>query len=337
MGDARKLQESYGSQMGIPTEQLKKSAEEFIAFLPNGYFEPQKGLHQEFLQWELQAYKKAQQELENSFNFQNLRNVEISQKGRLQQAINYYTALLKKYGFNEKNDLITVLFKDNQVGQLIGSNTALQLALQDLTSVEKKQLDGLYNLPGGATAFVPLQAGQLLSNYTQNQQQSSNIDYGNFPTPAIERGNSILEQINNGINKLSTLYEKGGTAAGGLASDFPQRLKAGKQPYYTYGEMADFDAMQKLIEQNRKKQAAQTLADNPELLKMGRQPNPIPQGSAANINITPGKIETTLNANLMVRLDGRILWNSMKKYAQEDYIKFSRSTGSSNRQSTNVI
>lgn len=374
LADARKLQSFYEKQVGIPPGTVSKFVDDFIIGWKGG-FETVKGLQTDFLSFVVQANQKAAQDMANAFNFQNLRNIEASQKGRLQQAINYYTALLKQYGFNEQNQLITVLFKDNQVGQLIGSQTALQLALQDLTDVTKKQLDGIYNLPSGATAYIPLSAGQLLSNYTSNTAANS-MDYGNFPTPVIEKGNSILQQIDNGIQTLiditgkpvnlqaqvakeqaglesgqyKTIYEalmansifnnKAGppapTGTGYTNPISPFNNNYNKPPTDPNATITP-SLMTSLVSQLAR---LVTNITNPNA-GLGKASDLLrPPGLASapvNVTVTPAKIEASYNTTTTLRLDGRVLWTSIKKYAFEDFARFSSAVGNSSRSRTNVI
>lgn len=367
---ALKLQEGYGNQMGIDPSKLTDFANTnpFTIFTKSGTFEQPKGVIQQFFDFVIGENERAAKAMSDTWQFQNLRNVDAAQKGRLQQAINYYTQLLKKYGMNEKNELITVLFKDNQVGQLIGSQTALQLALQDLTEVTKKQLDGVYNLPSGATAFIPLSAGQMLSNYTANQASGSNIDYGNFPTPVIEKGNSILQQIDNGIQQLIDLAGRPfdptkqlETAKKGLESgDY-------KNIYEALKANSIFNTQMGPPSPNNKQQTPSPQIDSQpsiitslvsQLTRFTSQLmtgqsiiNRIPglgsglgiNGAGSNIpqttqvNITPAKIEASYNTTTTIRLDGRILWSAIKKYAFEDYARFTTSVGNNGRSQTNVI
>jgi TP901 family phage tail tape measure protein len=197
---ARGLQEIYAKQTNTDLQELIKNAPDFVT-MDKDSFKTREGLNQQFLDTVLQQYDefKTQMEEKMKFNFKSLRNLPVEMAQKLQQAMNYYTNLLKQYGFNDKNEAITVLFKDNQVGQLVGSQTALQLALEDLTEVEKKKLDGVYNLPSGATAYIPLQAGQLLSEYTNNTTPTSNVNYGATPAAPPAVGSYPLGQASGGI------------------------------------------------------------------------------------------------------------------------------------------
>ncbi len=356
---ALKLQESYGLQKGIPNNTLTDFANNnpFTLFSKEGTFQEPKDVIRDFWNWAVEEEKRAKQEMDNAWNFQNLRNIEISQKGRLQQAINYYTNLLKKWGFNEKNELITVLFKDNQVGQLVGSQTALQLALQDLTEVTKKQLDGVYNLPSGAQAFIPLSAGQMLSNYTANQAVGSNIDYGNFPTPVIEKGNSILTSIDLGIKRLQQLMAgKDKELLGGLEKLGVVDPTTGLAPGDVFGPVeslqnnkykplstniapaAPDSLITTLISQFSKLVSQITsLGPTSDSSLFNNTTNPkVPGLAMPAIKITPSKVEATYHTTTTIRLDGRVLWSAIKQYAFEDYVRFSSSVGSNGRQS-NVL
>lgn len=191
---AERLQDYTVKEMGIDPDLFKQSLDDIYVMTKDGLIKV-KGLSKDFFSPAIDGIKDMKKSLEDAFNFQNLRQYPQEMAGRIQKAMNYYQNLLKQYGLNEKIEKMTFLFKDNQVSQLVGSQTALQLALQDLTEVEKKQLDGVYNLPSGATAYIPLQSGQALANNTANNVGAAPFDYGDLKTPALTPLVNPLDQI----------------------------------------------------------------------------------------------------------------------------------------------
>ncbi len=97
------------------------------------------------------------QEAKSNFQFQRLRDVQPEQFGQLQALTQMYDQFLSRIGSPEKQMNINLLLGEQNVFKTMnGRMTALQLALEDLTKVEKAQLSGTWNLPAGATALVPI-------------------------------------------------------------------------------------------------------------------------------------------------------------------------------------
>lgn len=98
------------------------------------------------------------------FNIQTV-DLPSSEKPRLQAMISYYDNFLKQkfpeYKLNDEE--FGVIFKDNVTDILHGDNLSIRLALEKLIDVNQKQLDGIYNLPEGATAWVPAQLAEALA------------------------------------------------------------------------------------------------------------------------------------------------------------------------------
>ena len=85
--------------------------------------------------------------------------------------------------------------------------TALNLAIEDLTEVEKKQLEGQWNLPSGATAYVPITS----LFYQQNKGGMG----GEFAAPAAKMdtaGDKMLQAANQ--FRLTQGYDNQGNFLG---------------------------------------------------------------------------------------------------------------------------
>ncbi len=373
--DAERVQSYVVGEMGLDPNLFKKSLDDIYVLTKDGLIKI-KGLSKDFFSPAIEGIKDMKKQLEDSFNFQNLRDYPIDVAGRLQKAMNYYQNLLKQWGLNEKIEKFTFLFKDNQVAQLIGSQTALQLALQDLTQVEKKQLDGIYNLPSGATAFIPLQAGQMLSNYTQNQVGAAPYDYGNFPTPALTPLQNPLEGINMNTaetNRILLSGFKAGQVPYRNAEDFDT-----KQPWYIKYRAQNIPPYADINSPEFKKQTwGESFWDKYGIkqaptAKPTAQADPLVQSITApiqalvnsirnffgipktgafgsldnktgltpqtvNISVKPEKVTNEFSTNIVLRVDGRSLATVMKKYLFEDYQRLTASVGKTSRSTPGVI
>ena len=97
-------------------------------------------------------------------------DITSAEKGRLyaalERAINKLATFYPYFKFDPRP--IGIVFKDNVTDILHTDLTALNLALQELVEVNKKQLDGIYNLPEGATFWVPWEAWQLAAQSAIN-------------------------------------------------------------------------------------------------------------------------------------------------------------------------
>lgn len=95
----------------------------------------------------------------NPFGIQQL-DMTSQEGAGLQGQIQYFEQYLadnfKQYQQNPED--FGVIFSDYVTDVLHGDNLAVQLALQQLNDKAQKQLDGQYNIPEGATFWVPLTA-----------------------------------------------------------------------------------------------------------------------------------------------------------------------------------
>lgn len=101
----------------------------------------------------------------NPFGIQQL-DMTSQEAAGLQGQIDYFSQYLNNNFQNEQGQPLYeqnpeefgVIFSDYVTDVLHGDNLAVQLALQQLNDKAQKQLDGQYNIPEGATFWVPLTA-----------------------------------------------------------------------------------------------------------------------------------------------------------------------------------
>lgn len=106
-----------------------------------------------FLDTQLQALEAEK----SRFDIQRLRDVGPEQFGGLQQAAWQWQAYLQTVpGYDEEARQFYVVLADNVARPIVTTSTALRYAIEDLTEVEKRQLEGMWNLPAGVTAYVPI-------------------------------------------------------------------------------------------------------------------------------------------------------------------------------------
>lgn len=95
----------------------------------------------------------------NPFGIQQL-DITSQQGAGLQGSIDYYSKYLANNfpQYQQKPEEFGVIFSDYVTNVLHGDNLAVKLALEKLVDINQKQLDGMYNIPEGATFWVPLSA-----------------------------------------------------------------------------------------------------------------------------------------------------------------------------------
>lgn len=114
----------------------------------------------------------------------NLRNVDLNldeSGGQLQQWVQYYTQFLTRMGFPQENKPQLLLGEDDTWIRMWASNEALMLAIRALTEATEDQTDvlsGQWNVPEGATMWVPIQ-----SLFYSRGQDKGAPSLGTLPTP----------------------------------------------------------------------------------------------------------------------------------------------------------
>jgi hypothetical protein len=157
------LQEQYAEEMGITPEDILGATEDWVAYYED-IFRPMGEVAQPFFKAIEQEFKKTLKDAE--FNLQRLRDIEPSQIPELERRVSYWSQFLNRIpGYAEQaedQDFNLVLGEENVFHRLTTTQEALRFAIEDLTEVEKKQLEGMWNIPEGATVMVPLQSLSLL-------------------------------------------------------------------------------------------------------------------------------------------------------------------------------
>jgi len=187
--------------MGLTTAEANKVAEAYKQQLDTAVqlVRTQQGMKYEMGQdyANIQKALGKMKEDQSDFQFQRLKNVDPSQFGQLQALTAQYDAFLTKIGSPEKQMNINLLLGDQNVFKTMHARmTALQMALEDLTKVEKAQLSGTWNLPAGATALVPISSLDL--------QRWNKSEGGGFDAAALA---AMLGATNTSGDKVSTAVQ----------------------------------------------------------------------------------------------------------------------------------
>jgi hypothetical protein len=240
---------------------------------------------------------------------------------------------------------------------LHGDNLAVKLALEKLVDINQKQLDGQYNIPEGATFWVPLTAAYYRNKGTdaagsldtsQLDASAGNLDgsaaaltqaaYA-LTTSARDEFNMARLEVGNrnadsgvGTRKEDSLYYQ--SEKFGLA---PTPYDPVKDPnsLYSRSEKGDTPAvapssldtmLQRISELFRGFTGGTMLGgqnlQNPQSLKSA---SGIGQ---ANANPAPvSKLDLKISSSTVLNLDGRILANAMKNYLAQDLLRTDATQG----------
>jgi len=185
----------------------------------DAFYETVEGIDPQFFQQAMQKLLEEGKISSQKANPYGIEQIDLpgSRAGELQNMVNYFSGYLtQKFPKYEQNpEEIGVIFNDYVTGTLHGDNLAIKLALEKLVDLNQKQLDGMYNIPEGATFWVPLQAA-----YYRNQGGGGG---GGLPdigtqenTSATQQNTQALTNLNQGLmtKQKELLLDLGGTGPG---------------------------------------------------------------------------------------------------------------------------
>lgn len=149
------------------------------------------------------------------FDIQRLGRVQPEQFGQLQQGAWQWQAYLGTVpGYDEEARTFYVVLADNVARPIVTTSTALRYAIEDLTEVEKRQLEGMWNLPAGVTAYVP-----ITSLFYQQQQAAAGPPGGGTMTgPPWTGGRIDTTPVTMAVSSLAWNLDAAGIAAATFSS-----------------------------------------------------------------------------------------------------------------------
>lgn len=366
-------QRKYYSEISpeIPIEVIEDSFEAFALYLEEGG----KELYEKFTGYDPQFLAIEQKKMEEegkigdkgrNMGFQQV-DLDSSRRPELDAWLKHYEELLTKSGYKLDPQETALMYNDENIDILHTDNIQLKLALEKLIDIGQKQLDGMYNIPDGATFWVPLQAayygkggkdsGSMLSSDVKKEDEVPEV----FPEWDLKHKgfDDLLEYdlINRPIGPESALDTK------------PERLPISPEEmtegwYRTLLEKEDKDAKY-LTEKLAETQDDRKIEKEPGswiegLLKalMDTKPNfgdtskdvldmlfkmfptqtsPINPNSSIGPTQAP-EVTSNLNINLntttSLQVDGRALATVMKTYLIQDMV---RTQASQSRGDINLI
>ncbi len=288
-------------------------------------------------------------------------DVTGSQLAGLQQRMDYWTKWIQQKfpDYKLQPQDIGAISTDKQTRVLHGDNLVLQLAMQELIDVGKKQLDGIYNLPTDASFFVPFQGYKL--GFTQG---GAGISAGDLKSSAedgtkagaregVKEGLGYLREFTSPFLKQGTVppktraearettspilrYETYGPNREQMIEEFLKRMgtavptRPPERAFPQKDELTPPDVPSKL------ESSIQSLIDsiNRWLMRGGLGGVPgekfpeVPTGQSIPKSISKTdipKLDTRLslnvNSNIQLMVDGRMLAAIIKQYLYEDLIR----------------
>ncbi len=131
----------------------------------------------------------------NPFGIQQL-DITSQQGAGLQGQIDYFSQYLSQNfpQYEQKPEEFGVIFSDYVTDVLHGDNLAMKLALEKLVDIGQKQLDGQYNIPEGATFWVPLTAAYYRPQNQEGLGDMSQIEGLDTNTQATDENTQALRE-----------------------------------------------------------------------------------------------------------------------------------------------
>lgn len=161
---ARQNQAEFAKFMGVSPKLLKEQAEDFVRVWGGSYHKIQ-GLHENFLEDVLRQFQEAQEKMQESqFSVRRLQDVGPEKFGEIQARNRYWMEYLarmqgmtaQQYAQEEGYEENLILGPNNVWQKILTTSEAMNFTLQDILETEKKQLEGMWNIPEGATFWVPI-------------------------------------------------------------------------------------------------------------------------------------------------------------------------------------
>lgn len=157
-------QREYAEFIGVTSEEIAADAEDWIYVVENNLGQIS-GLWKLFFDDAFQKFKEARDQMQQEeFHVRRLQDVDPSRIGEIQARNRYWIEYLSRLqGISSEQYLAEEGYQENLIlgpnniwQKILTTNEAMSFTLQDILETEKKQLEGMWNIPEGATFWVPL-------------------------------------------------------------------------------------------------------------------------------------------------------------------------------------
>lgn len=367
MEDAYKLQEEYGNEVGMTTGQLeewKSRMEDFVVLTE----EAGKVEYTKAKKLEERWYNAAREQLlekgaitdtSKGMGFQTYDVTREQLNAAAAQSIGMAAQWQKDFGYKPDIEQQIAITKDGVTAPITADLQIMQMLLQRLVDINQKQLDGMYNLPDGATFWVPLtaayyrrQGGTGGGSTTAPMEGSGTGAETTTKTPAetyqdakarmIER-EELADAREKSLSTIVPTEEKLKSIDG--ADDYYLRHR-GDLPATGSAEAAKETTLQQIL--NWVSQIGGTFSGRGGTFREG--PTPVGTGGATggrlggdagglrnaipqtNMNTAPAaKVNLNFRNTTTLLVDGRVLASVIKQYLANDLVKASSAYGSSTK------
>lgn len=285
------------------------------------------GISSEAMQYAMQKLNEMAQQDTGSFNIQRLQDVSPDKFGEIEKRNRYWLEYIAKLRGMTADQLIEqegqefnlVMGEENVWKQLLSVNEAMNFTLQDILETEKKQLEGIWNIPEGASFWVPITSlfynkgdqtnyptlPPLTSTPQQPTTTSPTIPGVNVPPAGYDKlkGSqgafdamlaSIMEPIRNILGKFKEAAASISPPEAGLRSMPDTYLKQLERAGYPQLQMNDKQPMIPTPEKAMEKPA-------------------IPTTISFNLP-EPSKITVESTANIQLIMNERVLANIVRTF-----------------------
>jgi len=337
---ARQLQEQYLSQFLSPDllSSYNAKLEDFTVLVENAgkkHFKVMSEIDQQF--WTA-AQKQLEEEgkitPEKGLSFQNFANYSRAQlESAAQRSLALGAQWQQQFGYEFQPTTQVVGSSEglNLAKPLHADFKIMQLLLQELVDQGQKQLDGQYNIPEGATFWVPLTAAY----YRRSPDAGGGGGFSDVAvdsnTSATERNTLALESLSQNllardvggpIHKQTGRYDE--SVRIGTSSDIPYSKDALESLYPTARSATDAAGLGGTL-----RDLFQNLLSS---LRAGGQPfRPGGYGvgePSASVNTNPvARLDLKIDSNTQLIVDGRTLANVIKPFLTEDLLKTQQAQG----------
>ena len=123
----------------------------------------------------------------------------------LQPTVDYYSQYLAQQfpQYQQNPEDVGIIFNDYVTDVLHGDNLAIKLALEKILETEQKQLEGMYNIPEGATFWVPLTAAYY------RPKGGDGTGSGLPSVEGIPENTSATDANTQALRDLTAMYQTG--------------------------------------------------------------------------------------------------------------------------------
>ena len=266
---------------------------------------------------------------------------------RYQEMVQTLTSL--GYTLDEQKQI--AIFKDGIIEPMSKDWKIVQYLLQEILDTEKKQLDGIYNLPAGAGFYVPYQTLQLAYQKGLNEAMGGGVP----KTPVVSaQGKETITDIIKVTTQAVTSQEISRAKLREIQTEgkydniikeaitkFPQkddfieplRKFSQKDELYIPEKETFFDSLKSIFENFYDNFITRGGAGAG--LGIGGETLNFKEDFRTLFENLGNKLSTTFNLNLTstttLLLDGRVLAEVVKNYMYEDMIRYENTAGAINR------